>query len=44
MKLTENWGDVVTPRSADDQTCDGVLDYLPATVDSEQEVVAVVQP
>ena len=48
MKLTENWGDVVTPRSADDQTCDGVLDCLQpshqAIGDSEQEAVAVVQP
>ena len=48
MKLTENWGDVVTPRSADDQTCGGVLDCLQpsqhAIGDSEQKAVAVVQP
>ena len=46
MKLTENWGDVVTPRSAGDQTCGGVLDCLQAShqaiSDSEQEAVAVV--
>ena len=46
MKPTENWGDVVTPRSADDQTCGGVLDCLQqshqAIGDSEQEAVAVV--
>jgi len=47
-EVTDNWGDVVTPRSADDQTCEGVLDCLQtshqAIDDSEQEAVAVVQP
>jgi len=28
MKLTENWADVVTLRSAGDQTYGGVLDCL----------------
>jgi len=49
MKLTKNWGDVVSPRSAGDQTFGGgVLDRLQplhqTVVDSEQEAVAVVQP
>ena len=33
MKLTGNWGDVVTPRSPGDQTCGGVPDWA-ATVAS----------
>jgi len=28
MKVTENWGDVVTPRKVGDQTFGGVLDCL----------------
>jgi len=48
MKLTKNWGDVITPRSAGDQRCGGVLVCLQplhqAISDSKQEAVAVVQP